>query len=575
MRKQIGVFVAWPYANGELHLGHIAGAYLPADIFARYHRLRGNEVIMVSGSDTHGTPITLKAREENTDPWSVVNRFHGSFLRSFQGLGISFNLFTHTHTKNHIEISQQFFLKLLENGDLLTRSELQLFDESAQVFLPDRYVSGTCPKCGNTRARGDQCEACGSTYAATELLNPISKISNTAPIVRDTQHYFFDIARYKQKLKDFLDARDHMRLAVKNFSLAMVEDGLEPRPITRDIDWGVPVPVAGWEHKVLYVWFDAVIGYYSGSVEFSARSGDSRAWEKWWLNPEAKGYYFIGKDNVPFHTVIWPAELMAFNPNLNLPYDVPANHFLNFDGEKFSTSRGLGVWLNNMLVHFNPDAIRYYLVSIFPETKDSNFSWDEFAAKSNGELMAAWGNLVNRVLGFLYSKFNARVPEPLPYDERDEQLLRQVEATVSKVSKLLDEVNLRDGLREAMSLVRDVNKYLDDKAPWTEFKKDTAKAGSTLFVALRAIDTLKVILAPYLPFSCEVIHRALGYRDALFGSIEIEHDSSEDYDYLAYKENEIEKQRLDQWQLSALKPGTEIEKIGPLFPIVDLEKVTS
>lgn len=573
MSKKIGVFVAWPYANGELHLGHIAGAYLPADIFARYHRLRGNSVLMVSGSDTHGTPITLKAREENSTPWEIVKRYHRTFLKGWVDLGISFNLFTHTHTQNHQQISQGFFSKLLANGDLLIRTEQQFYDNEASMFLPDRYVGGVCPRCGYERARGDQCENCGATFSAVELLNPVSRVSNSVPVLKETEHYYFDIGRYRNQLRDYVSRQSHWRTAVKNFTEAMIEDGLEPRPITRDIDWGIPVPVAGWESKVLYVWFDAVIGYFSGSVEWSIRSGQDSKWQEWWKDPQAQSYYFIGKDNVPFHTVIWPAELMGYDQSLNLPYDVPANQFLNIDGEKFSTSRGMAVWLGDMLKNFHPDAIRYYLASIFPETKDSNFSWEEFVAKNNGELLAAWGNLVNRVFGFISSRFDGKVPEPLALDSLDEQLLANMESGLVKVGQMLEGVNLREGLREAMRLVREVNKYLDEKAPWTVFKQDVARAGTSLYVALRAIDTLKVMLAPFLPFSSAVVHSALGYTDPLFGESVIETDSKEDYQFLSYQPSKEEIAKIDSWRPSTLAPGTTVKKTPPLYSLLDLESI--
>jgi methionyl-tRNA synthetase len=321
------------------------------------------------------------------------------------------------------------------------------------------------------------------------------------------------------------------------------------------------------------VWFDAVIGYYSGSVEWSARMGASNTWKNWWQNPSARSYYFIGKDNVPFHTVIWPAELMGFNGDLNLPYDVPANQFLNIDGEKLSTSRGMAVWLSDMLTNFDPDSIRYYLASIFPETKDSNFTWEEFVAKNNGELLAAWGNLVNRVIGFLCSRFEGIVPQPLALDARDEQLIASMEKGVQDVGQLLERVNLREGLRETMRLVREVNKYLDDKAPWTLIKQDVALAGTAMYVALRAIDNLKLMLAPYLPFSSAQVHAALGYSEPLFGDIAIESDNQEGYDYLTYQPLLAEADCRNRWVVSQLSPGTQVIRIPPLFKGLDLEAI--
>ncbi|MCB0323155.1 MAG: methionine--tRNA ligase, partial [Bdellovibrionales bacterium] len=527
MGKHIGVFVAWPYANGDLHLGHIAGAYLPADIFARYHRLRGNSVMMVSGSDAHGTPITLKAKEEGATPLEIVERYHARFLEGWQRLGISFDLFTHTHTRNHINLTQSLFTKLRDQGDLTVGTQEQFYDEAEGIFLPDRYVRGTCPFCGYDRARGDQCENCGKTFEARELVDPVSKLSETTPVLRETQHYFFQMAHYQEPLLEYINRQPHWRLNVQNFTRSMVEEGLKERAITRDIDWGVPVPEAGWEQKVIYVWFDAVIGYLSASLEWSARGADPEAWRKWWEQPDSKGYYFIGKDNIPFHTVIWPIELMAYDSKLNLPYDVPANQFLNIDGEKFSTSRGLAVWLLQVLDVFDPDAVRFYLASILPETKDANFSWDELITRNNGELVAAWGNLVNRVLGFAYKRYGGKVPQPQALDSLDQSLLERVDAAFPEIARAYEEVRLRDALKEALTLTREVNKYLDVKAPWTAFKTDPEQAGTAVYVAMRAIDSLKLLLAPVLPHTAQKVHEFFGYTQPLFGELTVDHVEEE------------------------------------------------
>lgn len=564
--ETIGVFVAWPYANGDLHLGHVAGAYLPADIFARYHRLRGNKVLMVSGSDAHGTPITLKAKEEGLTPLEVVKRYHHRFLLGWQGLGISFDLFTHTHTQNHIEITQTIFKKLLGQGDLTVKAEEQYYDESADLFLPDRYVRGTCPHCSSPRARGDQCEACGTTFEGPMLIDPISTISSTTPIIRETSHYFFEMEPYAERLMSHLEASPHWRPAVQNFTRVMIQNGLRPRPITRDIDWGVPVPAEGWESKVIYVWFDAVIGYLSASVEWGAASG--AAWEQWWKDTAAKSYYFIGKDNIPFHSVIWPIELMAYDPSLNLPYDVPANQFLNIEGEKLSTSRGMAIWLLDTLEKFDPDALRYYVASILPETKDANFSWDEFIMRNNGELVAAWGNLVNRVLGFAYSRYDGKVPQPQALDERDNGLLADIAKGFPEIAKAYEEVRLRDALKEAMRLTREVNRYLDDKAPWTSFKVDKEKAGTAIFVAMRAIDSLKTLFAPVLPFSAEKVHRIFGGTEPLFGDLVIEH-RADDHEVLSYKPGAAEREQRDRWAPSELAPGTPFAKPEPLYKVLE------
>lgn len=571
MRKHIGVFVAWPYANGGLHLGHVAGAYLPADIFARYHRLRGNSVMMVSGSDTHGTPITLKAREENCTAEEVVRRYHELFLNSWQRLGISFDLFTHTHTKNHEHWTQEIFKTLLAKGDLSIKAENQFYDEQADLFLPDRYVRGTCPLCGNSRARGDQCEACGSTFESTQLKDPVSTISGTTPVIRETSHYFFELGHYQAQLEAYIAKQKHWRPHVHAFTTAMVEAGLKPRPITRDIDWGIQVPVEGWEKKVIYVWFDAVIGYLSASVEWAKIQGQPQAWERWWKNKDAQAFYFIGKDNIPFHTVIWPVELMAYNSELNLPFDVPANQFLNIEGEKLSTSRGFAVWLLDALDKFEPDALRYYIASIMPETKDANFSWDEFITKNNGELVAAWGNLVNRVLGFAFTRYEAKVPEAVELDQRDKDVLADIEQTFETVSKAYEEVRLRDALNESFRLCRSLNKYLDEKAPWTVFKTDPKKAGTSIFVAMRAIDSLKILLAPILPETAEKIHRAFGYEQPLFGEVR-QAEQAEDsnlYKVLRYLPCEAEDRAENRFLPSRLESGRAFEKPAVLFKVLE------
>ncbi|MFN8390939.1 MAG: methionine--tRNA ligase [Bdellovibrionota bacterium] len=571
MSQTIGVFVAWPYANGDLHLGHVAGAYLPADIFARYHRLRGNKVLMVSGSDSHGTPITLKAREENSTPFDVVKRYHHNFLLSWQKLGISFDLFTHTHTQNHIDLTQDVFRKLHAKGDLSIKSEKQFYDEQVGMFLPDRYVRGTCPKCDYVRARGDQCENCGSTFETTLLKNPISTLSDSTPVIRETSHFFFELGHYQEQLAKYVDAQPHWRLNVQNFTRSMIADGLKPRPITRDIDWGVPVPVEGWESKVIYVWFDAVIGYLSASVEWAKNADKPDAWHAWWKDPSARAYYFIGKDNIPFHSVIWPVELMAYDSSLNLPYDVPANQFLNIEGEKLSTSRGMAIWLLQTLEKFDADALRYYLTTILPETKDANYSWDEFITRNNGELVAAWGNLVNRVLGFAFSRYGGKVPEPGALDERDQGILAEVERTFGEVAKAYEEVRLRDALKEALRLTRDLNKYLDEKAPWTAFKTDPAAAGTTVYVAMRAIDSLKLLFAPVLPFSCERIHAMFGYSEPLFGAVELATRSSgeDEHETAEYRATSAELAGIDRFVPSNLQPGTAFEKPTPLFKVLE------
>jgi methionyl-tRNA synthetase len=566
--KNIGVFVAWPYANGDLHLGHIAGAYLPADIFARYHRLRGNNVLMVSGSDAHGTPITLKAKKEGVLPSDIVHQYHSRMLSDFQKLGISYNLFTLTMTKNHAEVVHDFFLTLKNNGDLTVREEDQFYDEKESMFLPDRYISGTCPHCGYARARGDECEQCGKTYEATSILNPVSSLSGTTPVVRKTEHFFLHLEKYQDALRSYVEKNSHWRSNVLNFTKSWVEEGLRARAITRDVDWGVSVPLEEWDSKVIYVWFEAVIGYLSASREYAALSGKPDAWKDWWKDPEAKSFYFIGKDNIPFHTVIWPIELMAYDPSLNLPYDVPANQFLNIEGEKFSTSRGTAVWVSELLETISPDALRYYVTSIFPETKDSNFSSEELKLKNNGELAAAWGNLVNRVIGFTVSKFEGKIPAGKDLSERDLALYKKRDQVFSEVCRAYEEVRLRDARKEAMGLAREVNKYLDEEAPWTKIKVDKEAAGHSVFIAISMIKSINLLLAPIIPFSSQKIHEAFGGVGVLFPDTEIKEVGSED------DVHEVMYMRSDDTVSDMIvpqdaTPGTVVHKLGPLFAQIE------
>jgi methionyl-tRNA synthetase len=571
MAQFIGVFVAWPYANGDLHLGHIAGAYLPPDIFARYHRLKGNEVLMVSGSDSHGTPITVKAQEESTSPRAVFERYHQQFLRDWQNLGITFDLFTHTDTENHHRVAQQVFRKLYEQEDLFLATEKQLYDEEVGRFLADRYVEGTCPHCGYPRARGDQCDNCGRTLDAIELRDPRSQLSGTVPVVRETQHFFLDLPAYEDELKAYIEAQTHWRPTVRNFVLAWLKDGLTSRSMTRDIDWGIPVPVEGWEQKVMYVWFEAVIGYLSASIEWANNRGEPDAWERWWKGDNARGYYFIGKDNTPFHTVLWGSELMGYDRALNLPYDVPANEFLNLEGQKFSTSRRWAIWLPDFLERYDPDPLRYYLTAIAPETRDSDFTWEGFVTRNNSELVAAWGNLVNRVLSFAHKRYDAKVPEPRELDARDQELLATIERGFEEVGELYEQVRLRDALREAMALSREVNRYLEEKEPWKRFKEDPEAAGTSIFVAMRAIDSLKILLAPVLPHSSQQIHDFFGYEEPLFGeqSIEKYEEETRGHDALVYHPTAAERARTNRWRPSNLRPGTPFKQPAPLYRVID------
>jgi len=576
MTETIHISVAWPYANGDLHVGHLAGAYLPADIFARYHRLKGNRVLMVSGSDSHGTPITVAADRRGITPRELFEHYHHRFLETQKAIGISYDLFTHTDTENHYRVAQDFFLRLYERGFLYRQVQRQLYSESEGRFLPDRYVEGTCPICGYEQARGDQCDNCGNLLDALELINPRSKTDGSTPIIRETEHFFLDLPTFSGQILAYLDQhKDHWRPNVYKFARNFVESGLQGRPVTRDVQWGIPVPLEGWDDKRIYVWFEAVIGYFSASIEWAKITGQPQAWKDWWYDPQAKIYCFIGKDNIPFHTIIWQAELLGVeriyeddeSRRLNLPYDVPANEFMNIEGSQFSKSRSWAIWLPDVLERYDPDAIRFYVTVAMPESRDTDFSWGEFVRKNNNELVAAWGNLANRVLSFAHKHWEGRVPEPGELREIDRALLAQIESGFERVGGLIEAVKLRAALQEAMELAREVNGYLD-RAPWFGvIKQDRQAAATTVYTALRAIDSLKVLLAPFLPFSCESLHQTLGYEQPLFGQQRIKRfdEDSRSHEALVYDAS----QASGHWAPSILEPGRAFSKPKPLYRKLD------
>lgn len=525
--KKILVGVAWPYVNGEKHIGQIAGAYLPPDIFARYERMAGNDVLMVSGSDTHGTPIMLKADAEGLTPAQVVDKYHELFVDGCLAMGLTFDLYSHTDTENHWDVTQKMFLRHLEAGYVYKDTQQQLYDGEAKQFLADRYVEGTCPFCGAEDARGDQCDNCGRIYDALELKNPRSKITGSTNLeIRETEHFFLDMGKLNQPLLAWIsEGKAHWRPNVLNFTRGQLKlEELRGRPITRDIDWGVRIPLDGYDDKRIYVWYDAVIGYLSAAVEWAALVGDDNAWREWWdadVNPDALIYNFIGKDNIPFHTIIWPGMLMGYSDGgqeqLNLPYDVPANEYLNLGGGKFSTSRGNVIGFNTIMNEFQPDAVRYVLTAQAPETSDVEFTWQDFMDRINNELVANWGNLVNRMLGFAYKRFDGVIPTPGALDEVDRALLDEIEAGFADVGELYHGVKLKAALTEVRRLSQRVNQYLNDRAPWATIKTDPQAAATAVYVSLQAIDWLKLMWAPILPHSSEQLHAMLGYTEPLFG----------------------------------------------------------
>jgi len=581
MSKNILVAVAWPYANSLIHVGNITGSYLPADIFARYQRLAGNRVLMVSGTDAHGTPVTVRADADGTTPLQVYQKYHAGFLDLFQKLGMTYDLFTSTHTENHFKVSQAIFLALQENGYLYIESERQWYAPSQGRFLPDRYVEGTCYLCGYPNARGDQCDNCGNLLDTLQLINPRSKIDGSTPELRETKHFFIDLGKMQPQIVKFLREREsYLRSNVLRQSLGQIlAEDLHGRAITRDLDWGIPVPVEGWQGKCLYVWFEAVIGYLSAAIEWAQIAENPDAWHDWWTNPEAFSYYFIGKDNIPFHAVIWPAQLIGAQEwfgklfdqregeTLNLPYDIPANEFMNMEGQKISGSRNWAVWGLDFLSRYDPDPLRYYLTANMPESKDTDWDWGDFVRRNNNELVATWGNLANRVLAFAYKNWGGVVPTPGELRPADQELLAVVEAGFKSVGDHLEAVQLRAALIEAMRLAAEANKYLDKTAPWFEIKTDKAAAATTVYTALRAIDSLKVLLSPFLPFTCEQLHDYLGYTQPLFGEqfVETRVDKLGEHQALRYRPADPG----GRWEPSRLPAGQVLQEPAPLFRKLD------
>ena len=537
MSTNILVAVAWPYASGSLHLGHLAGAYLPADIFARYHRLAGNKVLMVSGSDGHGTPITVRADQEGVSPQEIVDRYHPEILGYWDSVGISFDLFTTTLTDNHRQVTWDIFRAHRAKGTIVEGESLQFYDPEAERFLPDRYVEGTCPHCGYQQARGDQCDNCGRTLDPTDLLNPRSRLSGATPVQRATKHWFLRLGAFTDEVRAWLEAKTGWRRHVKNWALGMIDEGLPDRAITRDLTWGVPIPpeadILG-ENKRIYVWFEAVIGYLSAAKEWAAIQGAPEAWRDWWQNPDAKSYYFVGKDNIPFHAVIWPAMLLGYGEH-NLPTDVPANQYVTFKGSKASKSMGVGRSIGWYAERLEPDALRFAIASILPEQNDTDLTDDEIIRRINEELVATWGNLVNRVLTITSRNFDHRIPETGPSTRVDQEVITTVDSALTEVGRLIEEVELRAGLRTALEAATAVNVYLNSTEPWKLVKTDRERAATVLFTACAAISGLAVALTPYLPFTSPRLADMLGIGP------------------------------ITNWIRPQLAPGGKLGEIAPLF----------
>ena len=506
--KRTLVTCALPYANGPVHIGHLAGVYVPADIYVRYLRLKGEDVLYVCGSDEHGVPITIKAREQHCSPQDIVDRYHGIIKSSFEGLGINFDIYGRTTSKVHEKNASEFFRKLYDGGKFITRESEQYYDPEAGTFLADRYIVGTCPRCGAEGAYGDQCEKCGSTLSPEELINPKSKLSGAQPVKKKTTHWYLPLQDYESWLREWiLDGHKEWRSNVYGQVKSWLDGGLQPRAVTRDLDWGVPVPVEGAEGKVLYVWFDAPIGYISNTRELLPDD-----WERWWKSPDTKLVHFIGKDNIVFHCIVFPSMLKAYGDGYILPENVPANEFLNLEGDKISTSRGWAVWAHEYLHDFpgKEDVLRYVLTANAPETKDNDFSWKDFQQRNNSELVAVFGNFVNRAVVLTHKYFAGKVPPCGTLEEVDKELLSQIPVLKASMERNLDGYHFREALKDAMSIARAGNKYISDTEPWKLAKTDMDRTATILNLSLQVCADLAVAFEPFTPFAAERLRRMLG-----------------------------------------------------------------
>lgn len=583
MPERILVAVAWPYASGPRHLGHVAGFGVPADIFARYQRLKGNDVLMISGTDEHGTPITIAADKEGMSPQELADRYNRIIGDDLYNLGLSYDLFTRTTTRNHYRVTQDLFKTLHDKGYIIRQTTMGAFASSTGRALPDRYIEGTCPICGYGEARGDQCDNCGSQLDPIDLIDPRSKIDGSPPVFRETEHFFLDLPAFAEQLADWIRGQEHWRTNVRTFSLNLLKD-LKARAITRDLEWGVPIPLpefADRDDKKIYVWFDAVIGYLSASVEWAHNRGTPDAWRDWWQNPDARHYYFMGKDNIVFHTVIWPGMLMGYGnggvvgggagdpscPPLELPYNIVSSEFLTMEGRKFSSSRGIVIYVNEFLSRYDPDPLRYFLTIAGPENQDTDFTWAEFVRRNNDELVATWGNLVNRTLTNVYRNFKS-VPQPGALAQTDLKLIEDIERGFGMVGNLLDEARFKAALTEVMRLAMQVNSYLSEQEPWKVIKNDRERAATILYAALRCVDNLKMMLTPFLPFTSQQLHEMLGYTGYIAGPLEF-HDYTEadgsthrglTGDYSSW---------VGRWQPSSLPVGQALQQPRPLFKKLD------
>jgi methionyl-tRNA synthetase len=585
MAERIFVAVAWPYTNGPRHLGHVAGFGVPSDVFARYHRLKGNDVLMVSGTDEHGTPNLIQADAEGLTPKEAVDKYSRIISDDLRSLGLSYDLFTRTTTQNHRVVVQDVFKTLHEKGYLIKKTAMAAFQEATGRTLPDRYIEGTCPICGFPSARGDQCDNCGNQLDPDQLIDPRSRIDGSKPIFKETEHFYLDLPAFAEPLTKWIAQQSHWRPNVRNFSLNYIAD-LKPRPITRDIDWGVPIPLPDWEDrpdKRMYVWFDAVIGYFSAAVEWAGMVGRPEAWRDWWQDPKSRHFYFMGKDNIVFHTTIWPAILLGYGNGgkvaggkgepLQLPYNVVSSEFLTMEGKRFSTSRGVVIHVNDFLTRYDADALRFYLMLAGPETQDADFTWADFVRRNNDELVATWGNLAHRTLVNAHRRFG-EVPRPGELTADDKKLIETVQSGFAKVGAHLEEARFRAALQELLHLSALVNQYLTETEPWKLIATDRERAGTVLYVALRSVDSLKVMFAPFLPFSSQKLHEALGYDGTLAGAPErrtVREAEGSTHDVLT---GEYTKS-VGTWAPPQLPIGQKLRTPEPLFKQLDPDVVVA
>lgn len=588
--SHIMVNVAWPYANGPRHIGHVAGFGVPSDVYARYQRMKGNDVLMVSGTDEHGTPILVEADKEGITPQELADRYNRVIANDLCNLGLSYDLFTRTTTKNHEHVVQEMFRQCLANGYIYKGTQKVAISPSTGRTLPDRYIEGECPICHAQGARGDQCDNCGNELDPDELINPVSKINGETPVFEETEHYFLDLPALAETNLAWLKTRKGWRPNVLNFSIGLFKE-VKPRAITRDIDWGIPVPVPGWidnPNKRLYVWFDAVIGYLSASIEWARRSGDPEAWRAWWNDPATPGYYFMGKDNITFHSQIWPSEMLAYNGEgskggepgelgkLDLPEQVVASEFMTMEGKKFSSSRGIVIYVKDILSRYPVDAVRYYISAAGPESSDSDFTWAEFVRQNNEVLAASWGNLVNRVANLIAKNFGQIPPivEEKMTDE-DRALLAQSSAAFDTVGALIEQHRQKNALNDAMSLVGDINKYISATEPW-KIKDDPERLGTVLHVAAQAVSDANHLLAPFLPHSSQKVWEALGGEGTFSPLPHIEEVNDLDdpeFTYPVITGKYVLGETVHPWKSEPIVVGAPVAKPTPIFAKIPPEAV--